>query len=477
MEKKVRRLLTKIVNQLNRPIIRNLSKFSARLLETMHLMKQRDPLTIAAASLSIADALADSFNLPQLSPMESFLSTLEVEHGYGHLPSLVFTSDFYKSVEKDIVFSSENEEVVELKIAKKHALYIVQYKNSVESYRSNTRDDVGMDFFYTKGLDFEDLFSQIWALYPYGIYLKRNKQAHTLELKSLPKSNPEYLGKHDLNKFCERLKKSRQEKISRSFLFHGPPGVGKTTAVLQIAYKHFKRIIKIDPAIARSLETGELEFFINQLRPEIVVFEDFDRAYNSVDMALFMLENIKQGYPEVIIFATVNSVSKLDPALLRPGRFDKMMFFGYPQPSEYESIINMYFDQYNPLVPSDLRKKISEMVIGLSPAYLKELAIESRNFSEEAFESELIDTVNEYQTRITREKKAFATTEDADLEEDFEEEPEDDPSESEEMSVEEKISFLKQMKDSMTNQEWDDSKDHILESMGEGLTASQIEDI
>lgn len=465
MEKKIRRMLTKIVNQLNRPMVRNLSKFSYHLLETMHLMKQRDPLTITAASLSVANALAESFNLPQLSQMESYLSTLDVEHGFGHLPTLIFTSELFSSIEKDTVFSSENEELIELRLTKENTLYLVQYKNATDAYRQNKRDDVGMDFFYTKSFDFNLLFDRLWKLYPYGIYLKRSRQTHTLELRALPAANPEYVGKYDLEKFCARLKRSRDEGISRSFLFHGPPGVGKTTSVLQIAYRHFNRIIKIDPAIARTLETGELEYFINQLCPQILVFEDFDRAYSSVDVALFMLENIKQAHPEVIIFATVNSLNKLDPALLRPGRFDKMMYFGYPQDHEYATIINMYFKQYNSTVPVEMLTNIATQVVGLSPAYLKELAIESRNFAQDSFSQELQDTIEEYRQRIDREKSAFA--EKVSDEEDLSEDPEDD----------DRITTLKDLKNGLSPEEWMSLRGELIESYAEGADPDLIEDL
>ncbi len=409
MQKKFRKFLTRVINELNRPIVRNISKFSGHLLQTIDLVKDRNPLTIAAATFSVANSLAESFNLPQLTQMESFLTTLDVEHGIGHLPSLIYTSDLYSKLDKNVVFSSEDEEIVELILSETDKLYLVQYKNSQENYQSpsSPRDEVGMDFFYTKGFDFENLFAKLWEMYPYGIYLKRNKRTHTLELRSLPQSKPEYIGSHDLEKFCLRLKKARAEKISRSFLFHGPPGVGKTTSVLQVAYRHFNRIIRIDPAIARTIETGEIEFFINQIKPEIIAFEDFDRAYSSVEVALSMLENIKLTFPEVIIFATVNNISKLDPALLRPGRFDKMLYFGYPQESEYPALVKMYFDQYNPGLSEDHLALAAELCVGLSPAYVKELAIESRNFSHDTMEQELEETTDEYHHRIKKEKKAF----------------------------------------------------------------------
>jgi DNA polymerase III delta prime subunit len=401
--------------------------------------------------------------------MESYISTLDVEHGFGHLPVLIFTSEFYSHAKKETVFASESEDLIEIKVTDTDSLYIVQYKNSVESYRQNKREDVGMDFFYTPKLDFEQLFTKIWKLYPYGIYLKRNKQTHSLELRSLPQSNPEYIGDHDIEKFCQRLKRAVSEKISRSFLFYGPPGVGKTTSVLQIAYKYFQRIIKIDPAIARSLETGELEFFINQLKPQILVFEDFDRAYSSVDVALFMLENIKQSYPEVAIFATVNSLNKLDAALLRPGRFDKMMYFGYPKDHQYGELVDMYFNKYNSDVSTDARAEIAKRVVGLSPAYLKELAIESRNFSAETFEQELSDTIAEYMQRIKREKKAFTSElisedETADDGDDIDDEDADG------------LAFLKEVKNSLPREEWLSLKDQLIETYASGADPDQLED-
>jgi hypothetical protein len=462
-----------VVNQLNRPIVRNLSKFSFLLLETLDMVKRRDPITITAAGLSMANAIAESFNLPQLTPLESYLATLDIERGYGYLPQLVFTSNLFSSLDKEVIFASEHEELIELRPTKDSSLYIIQYKNTTDSYKQLRRDDVGMDFFYSSTLDFNLLFDKLWSLYPFGIFLKRNKQTQTLELKSLPATTPEYVGKYNLEEFCARLKKAHDEGISRSFLFHGPPGVGKTTSVLQIAYRHFNRIIKIDPAIARTLETGELEFFINQLKPQIIVFEDFDRAYNSVDVALFMIENIKQSHPDVAIFATVNNLNKLDSALLRPGRFDKLMYFGYPQDHEYEAIVDMYFSKYNASVTKEQRLQIASSVIGLSPAYLKELAIESRNFSETSFDQELADAIDEYKQRIAREKLDFENAAEVDS-------TEENDSASENLrtiDIDEGLSLLSEIKAGLSSEDWESLKDQLVEMYARDADPEQIKEL
>lgn len=411
MSKELRRLAAKVLGKLNHPVVRSLSRLSFKVLETADLLKSKNPILITAAGLSIADAVSESFNLPELSKLESFIMTLDVEPGYGNLPHLIYTSMLFNSLNKDTVFSSESESLIELDVYDGGKLYIVQYRHDD---RLRDKETVGLDFFYTAGFDFDVLFQKIWTHYPHGIYLKRNKQTHTLELRSLPQINTDYIGSLNVSNFCKKMRNAVDSGISRSYLFHGPPGVGKTTAVLKIAYEYLGRVIKVDPGVARGLETGELEFFIQQLKPKMILFEDFDLAYSSADMALFMIENIKNTYPEITIFATVNDLEKLSPALLRPGRFDKLVFFGYPKDDEYSEIINMYFKQYNPTVPAEILASILPAVSGLSPAYLKELAIESRTIDAEDMHDELLVVIKEYHVRIEREKATFCDDDDDD---------------------------------------------------------------
>lgn len=60
-----------------------------------------------------------------------------------------------------------------------------------------------------------------------------------------------------------------------------------------------------------------------------------------LSMLLNELDGIEER-PGVMIMAATNRVDRIDPALLRPGRFDKVIFVGLPDPSTRYQILELY---------------------------------------------------------------------------------------------------------------------------------------
>lgn len=403
MHPKIRKAIGKASEFINRPMVRGVSKFSGSLLQTMHLMKERSPLSVAVAGFSIVNSLADSFDLPQLSPLESYIKANNLVADVGMLPKLVYLSEYYKHCDKQTVFSSEDEDLIEIEIEGAGKFYIIEFTAQALNLSPRGRSQkVAEDFFFTEGFAFEKLFDKVWDHYSSGIFLKRHRHSFDLELTAVPDEEPIYIGEHDLEDFYSKLKRAIDKDISRSFLLEGPPGTGKTSLALKIARTYFRRTVKLDPHVTRSFESGELEFFVSQLRPEVIIFEDFDRAFSFADVALSMLENLKKSFPRLVIFGTVNDMSKLDSALLRPGRFDKILHVGYPAQAHRKKILRLYFNKYGVEMSDSLISVIAEHSSRLTPIYLKELAIESRNLDPNNMIEEISELIEEYNQRISR---------------------------------------------------------------------------
>jgi len=402
MHPKIRKTITALSEFINRPMIRGVSKFSGSLLQTIHLMKERSPLSMIVAGVSIVNDLADSFDLPQMSPLEAYIKSHNLVGDMGMLPKLVYLSKYFNVCDKQTVFSSEDEDLIEITLADTNSkFYIIEFNGQAMSLSSKGRAQrVAEDYFYSDGFNFETLFDNIWEHYPSGIILQRHRQSLDLDMAEVPEEEPIYIGSYDIEEFYLRLRRSLDRGISRSFLLKGPPGTGKTSLALKIARTYFKRTVKLDPHVTRSFESGELEFFVSQLKPEVIIFEDFDRAFNFADVALSMLENLKKKFPELVIFGTVNDISKLDPALLRPGRFDKIMDIGFPDGHDRKKILRLYFDKYGVEISDPVIDVISDAADKLTPVYLKELAIESRNLDEDRFIEEMAELIEEYNQRI-----------------------------------------------------------------------------
>lgn len=107
-------------------------------------------------------------------------------------------------------------------------------------------------------------------------------------------------------------------------LLHGPPGVGKTFFAQAIAGEYGLNFIHVSTghlvSVDKAFETAE------QNLPCLLFFDELDsvaqRPDSTVDQLLASLE-AHHDDRELLVMAATNSVEHLDPAVIRPGRFDR----------------------------------------------------------------------------------------------------------------------------------------------------------
>ena len=142
----------------------------------------------------------------------------------------------------------------------------------------------------------------------------------------------------DVRKFLGREDQyvARGIPHKRCFILNGPPGCGKTSTIKAIA-SQLDRDIAILP-----MDCKDSQFLSNwnNFDPTeyIIVLEDIDVLGNvdrdNVDKAkvsLSMLLNCIDGMytrPGTVVFMTTNCIEKLDAALVRPGRTDRVIGLG-----------------------------------------------------------------------------------------------------------------------------------------------------
>jgi cell division protease FtsH len=81
----------------------------------------------------------------------------------------------------------------------------------------------------------------------------------------------------------------------------------------------------------------------------------------------------------VMVIGATNQASTLDPALLRPGRFDRKLHVGLPSGPGREDILNYYLDKV-PHEPVDI-SRLARATYGFSPAQIKNLVNEALIFA------------------------------------------------------------------------------------------------
>ncbi len=135
----------------------------------------------------------------------------------------------------------------------------------------------------------------------------------------------------------------------RGVLFYGPPGTGKTLIAKAVANESGSNFICVNGPEIASKWMGESEKAIRQIfkrakqmAPCIIFFDEIDsiaprrgsddvsasweRVVNQLLTSMDGIEELKN----VTVMAATNRPDMIDPALLRPGRFDKLILIGKP---------------------------------------------------------------------------------------------------------------------------------------------------
>ena len=136
----------------------------------------------------------------------------------------------------------------------------------------------------------------------------------------------------------------------RCYLFHGTAGSGKSSLIFAIA-SLLKRSIAIFNFSTEMNDTTFISAISNLPSERILVFEDIDAIFtdrspiDTNNVSFSALLNVLDGMcrkESMLVFITTNHISKLDPALLRPGRIDYIMKFTYASMKQMRQMYDMF---------------------------------------------------------------------------------------------------------------------------------------
>jgi cell division protease FtsH len=138
-------------------------------------------------------------------------------------------------------------------------------------------------------------------------------------------------------------------RVPKGILFHGPPGTGKTLAAKAVAAESGARFFAQSASafveMFAGLGASRIRKLFDEARknaPSIVFIDELDavgqarsgHGFNrEQDQTLNQLLVELDGFgprDQVIIMGASNRLQDLDPALLRPGRFDRQIFIQPP---------------------------------------------------------------------------------------------------------------------------------------------------
>ena len=183
-------------------------------------------------------------------------------------------------------------------------------------------------------------------------------------------------------------------KIPKGILFHGPPGTGKTLMASAIAGESNSHFIYASGSefVEKYVGVGasrirEVFEKAKKNNPAVVFIDEID-AIGSIrnadnnsekDQTLNQLLVEMDGFntnDNIVIVGATNRIDMLDPALLRPGRFDRHMFIGNPNIRAREEILRVH-TRNKPLGDDVDVTVIARKTHGVSGAHLASIANEA----------------------------------------------------------------------------------------------------
>ncbi|HYY65300.1 MAG TPA: ATP-dependent zinc metalloprotease FtsH [Gaiellaceae bacterium] len=188
-------------------------------------------------------------------------------------------------------------------------------------------------------------------------------------------------------------------RVPKGILLYGPPGTGKTLLAKAIASEAGARFYMQSASafveMFAGLGAARIRKLFEEARtnaPSIVFIDELDavgaartgHGFNrEQDQTLNQLLVELDGFEareEVVVMGASNRLQDLDPALLRPGRFDRQVLIGAPDLAGREEILGVH-TRGKPLAADVDLKLIARQTAGLTGAELENISNEAAIFA------------------------------------------------------------------------------------------------
>ncbi|XP_051878939.1 ATPase family AAA domain-containing protein 2-like isoform X2 [Pristis pectinata] len=186
----------------------------------------------------------------------------------------------------------------------------------------------------------------------------------------------------------------------RGCLFYGPPGTGKTLVARALANECSQGDRRVSFFMRKGADclskwVGESERQLRLLfdqaylmRPSIIFFDEVDglapvrssrqdQIHSSIVSTLLALMDGLDSRGEIVVIGATNRLDSIDPALRRPGRFDREFLFGLPDKDAREEILKIHTRDWNPKPSDAFLQELAEKCVGYCGADIKAVCAEA----------------------------------------------------------------------------------------------------
>nr|WP_225905827.1 AAA family ATPase [Stygiolobus caldivivus] len=202
---------------------------------------------------------------------------------------------------------------------------------------------------------------------------------------------------YDMEEVKQRLEEVAKYVIDKrkayGVILFGPPGTGKTSIAKALANKLRWNYFELRATDVLSKWYGESEFLVNNFfdtvevyAPAVVMIDEIDGftmkregdvhevTHRVINILLMRLQELHDNKIPVLVVGTTNLPQEIDEALLRPGRFDEVIYVPLPDEVAREEIWRGYTQglnvdckllakKSNRLSPADIKEVVEEVMI------------------------------------------------------------------------------------------------------------------
>ncbi|XP_063041992.1 ATPase family AAA domain-containing protein 2-like isoform X2 [Engraulis encrasicolus] len=183
-------------------------------------------------------------------------------------------------------------------------------------------------------------------------------------------------------------------------LFYGPPGTGKTLVARALANECSRGDRRVAFFMRKGADclskwVGESEKHLrmlfeqaHQMRPSIIFFDEIDglapvrssrqdQIHSSIVSTLLALMDGLDSRGEIVVIGATNRLDAIDPALRRPGRFDREFLFGLPDREARKNILKIHTKQWKPTPSDAFLEELADKCVGYCGADIKAVCAEA----------------------------------------------------------------------------------------------------
>jgi cell division protease FtsH len=207
--------------------------------------------------------------------------------------------------------------------------------------------------------------------------------------------------KAELREIVDYLRDPKQfrslgAELPSGILLHGPPGTGKTLLAKAVAHESgavfFSQSASSFVEMFAGLGSARIRRLFKEARkhaPSIVFIDELDavgtarsggaanREYDqTLNQLLVEMDGFSSNKGDVVVIGASNLLEKLDPALLRPGRFDRHIFVSPPDVIGRARILEVH-SRNKPVAENVDYKLLARQTSGLTGADLANLCNEA----------------------------------------------------------------------------------------------------